>query len=792
MENKFTQLSLDVLALAKEQTRRSRHAFIGSEDLLLALVMTKNSIAGSVLNRYVSVEDVANCIDVNMDTSVNVKNVTYSAKMNRILDNALEISERLQSNLVGTEHLLLGILSEDVKATQILNRLKVDVQRLVKDIYREIGFSINEKTGDLEDKKQSKTPVLDALTRDLTEQAVAGKISKIIGRETETRRILQVLSRKNKNNPVLVGEPGVGKTAVIEALANLLVNQEVPKSLQGKRLLSLDVGSLVAGTKYRGEFEERMKRIVDEILFSGDIILFIDEIHMLVGAGGSEGSVDAANILKPALARGEIQIIGATTFSEYQKNIEKDAALERRFAPVSIDEPTPEKTFDMLNMIISEFEQYHGVSIPADVIKEAVYLSSRYISDRKLPDKAIDLIDEAASKLILDLCQNQKEEPTAILEDTIQQQLSAKDFEQAGASFKQLVSTMKKQEKQKETVKKIPVLSQRDIAQVVSSWTGVPVTELEKKESQRLLRMEKELHKRVIGQDKAVSAVSRAIRRSKSGMGDPKKPIGSFLFLGPTGVGKTELAKALADILFGSEDKMIRVDMSEFMDRHSTSRFIGSPPGFVGYDEGGQLTEKVRRQPYSVILFDEMEKAHPDVFNILLQILDDGYVTDAKGRRVDFRNTILILTSNIGATLLRDEKKVGFGAAVSQDQMAMEKTIRDELKKVVRPEFLNRIDEIVVFHSLEQEHVYQIVKLLMKDTLKRLEDLGATVSVSSSVIKKIAKDGFDIEYGARPIKRAIQKEIEDKLSEKLLDGTIRQDSHVKIGLKQDAITIHVK
>ena len=637
----------------------------------------------------------------------------------------------------------------------------------------------------------------------MTKLAKENKLDPVVGRSREVKRLIQILSRRTKNNPVLVGEPGVGKTAIAEGLAQKIILGEVPEDMQEKRLMMLDMGSLVAGTKYRGEFEDRMKKVIDEIYNDGQVILFIDELHTLIGAGGAEGAIDASNILKPALARGELQTIGATTLDEYQKYIEKDSALERRFARIQVDEPTPEEAEEILQGLRSRYEEHHGVEITDEAVRAAVNLSVRYITSRKLPDKAIDLIDESAAKVRLDQTDHLTKSTVIKLEidELVQEKEAAiqkQDFENAAQLRRQEKALRKKLQKvsaieAKQEQGYADRVTEEDVATVVSEWTGVPLQQLEKKESERLLELEGLLHERVVGQDEAVKAVSRAIRRARSGLKDPDRPIGSFMFLGPTGVGKTELAKALSEVMFGSEDALIRVDMSEFMEKYSTSRLIGSPPGYVGYDEGGQLTEKIRQKPYSVILLDEVEKAHPDVFNLLLQVLDDGHLTDSKGRKVDFRNTIMIMTSNIGATQIREEKNVGFNVQdVTKDHKAMQKRILEELKKAFRPEFLNRIDETVVFHSLSKDEIHTIVQIMSKAIIKRLKEQDIQVKITPSAIDVIGKAGFDPEYGARPIRRALQKEIEDRLSEALLGGEIRLGDHVTVGASKGKITLNVR
>lgn len=627
-----------------------------------------------------------------------------------------------------------------------------------------------------------------------------------VGREKEVKRVIQILSRRTKNNPVLIGEPGVGKTAIAEGLAQRIVAGDVPEDMQNKRLMMLDMGSLVAGTKYRGEFEDRLKKVIEEIYNDGQVILFIDELHTLIGAGGAEGAIDASNILKPALARGELQTIGATTLDEYQKYIESDAALERRFATVQVNEPTSAEALEILKGLRPRYEDHHHVNITDDALDQAVKLSTRYISDRFLPDKAIDLMDEASAKVRID--QMDKPTPASKQAKALTDLAAAKeaaierqDFEQA-AKLRTEEMTLRQKVEARAAKAAAAVTPDRqyatdvtgeDIADVVAEWTGVPVTQLKQTDADRLVNLESILHKRVIGQEEAVSAVSRAIRRARSGLKDPNRPIGSFMFLGPTGVGKTELAKALAEAMFGSEDNMIRVDMSEYMEKYSTSRLIGSAPGYVGYDEGGQLTEKVRQKPYSVVLFDEVEKAHPDVFNILLQVLDDGYLTDSKGRKVDFRNTILIMTSNLGATKLRDEKTVGFGAEdMANSYRAMSQTIRETLKQSFRPEFLNRIDETVIFHSLKKDELHEIVKLMAKHIVDRVAEQNIKLKITPAAIEVVAKAGFDPEYGARPIRRALQTQVEDKLSEALLNGEVKANDQVTVGATHGEITVNVK
>lgn len=818
MEDLFTPKAKEVLMLAQEEAKYFKHQTIGSEHLLLALVVEKEGIAGKTLREMnIQENDIREEIEHYTGFGM-VKHypdnyfLPYSPRVKQIIAYANDEAKRSGAEKIGTEHLLLGLLrDEEILASRIMLNLGLSLSRMRQLLKKKMGQeptrnqmqTPNRRKQPTQAKQETMegTPTLDALARDLTRQAIEQRLDPVVGRNKEVRRLVQVLSRRTKNNPVLVGEPGVGKTAIVEGLAQRIIHGQVPEDMLHKRVMMLDMGSLVAGTKFRGEFEERLKKIIDEIYNDGHIILFIDEIHTLIGAGSAEGSVDASNILKPALARGEIQLIGATTLNEYQKYVEKDSALERRLAKVQVDEPSQEEAVQILQGLRPRYEEHHGLRISDEAIEAAVTMSVRYIHSRQLPDKAIDLIDESAAKVRLDASnkpskvtdlQNELVRVNAEKEEAIYNQA----FEQAAQlrleERKIAEKLAQAQQKQIEN-QELQVVSAEDVAEVVSQWTGVPVQQIAKKESQRLMDLEKILHQRVVGQDKAVVAVSRAIRRARSGLKDPNRPIGSFMFLGPTGVGKTELAKALAQAMFGSEDALIRVDMSEFMEKYSTSRLIGSPPGYVGYEEGGQLTEKVRTKPYSVILLDEVEKAHPDIFNILLQVLDDGYLTDAKGRRVDFRNTILIMTSNLGATQLREEKSVGFNAVdQSKDQRAMEKRILEELKKAYRPEFLNRIDETVVFNSLDASEIHEIVKIMSRQIVARMAEQGIQLKITPSAIDVIGKAGFDPEYGARPIRRALQREIEDKLSEALISGQVQIGDAVTIGASKGHITLTVK
>ena len=818
MEERYTPSAKQVLVLAQQQANYFKHQAIGTEHLLLALTMEKNGVAAKVLQSFVVTEvDVREEIEHivgygNLQRRGADTYLPYSPRTRYVLERAREHAKLFNVEKVGTEHILLALLEDDKTiSSRILAALNIDLRKVKNITYRTMGVDATtanrtRKKLALSEKKQDNgTPTLDELARDLTEMVRKDQIDPVVGRDNEIKRVVQILSRRTKNNPVLLGEPGVGKTAVAEGFSQKIVNGEVPDNLKNKRVMMLDMGSLVAGTKYRGEFEDRLKKIIEEIREDGNVILFIDEMHTLIGAGGAEGAIDASNILKPALARGEVQVIGATTLNEYQKYVEADAALERRFASVTINEPTPEVALTILKGLRPKYEKHHQLQITDKALESAVKLSKRYIASRFLPDKAIDLMDEAAARVRINNAQK-VDKVSAIkkkLSELSQEKTEAllkEDFEKAAEIRNEELKIQEKLEKQIQRDKdeedsnnyRVKVTAE-DIAEVVSEWTGVPVTQINRSEGDRLIRLEKILHNRVIGQDEAVKAVSKAIRRARSGLKDPTRPIGSFMFLGPTGVGKTELAKALAEAMFGSEDSMIRIDMSEYMEKYTTSRLIGSPPGYVGYDEGGQLTEKVRNNPYSVVLLDEVEKAHNDVFNILLQVLDDGFLTDSKGRKVDFRNTIIIMTSNLGATALRDEKSVGFGAKdVSDDYEAMAAKVRETLKKTFRPEFLNRLDETVVFHSLNKEEIHQIVKLMAKNIIDRIKEQNINLKITPAAIDIVAEAGFDAEYGARPIRRVLQDKIEDLLSEELLAGNIETGATVTIGAKKGEITIKVK
>ena len=815
MDNMFTPSAKHVLALAHEQAKYFKHQAVGTEHLLLALAIEREGIASKIFEQFsITSDDIQEEIERmigygTMDDMGPADYLPYSPKARQVLALAGQEAQQLNALKIGTEHLLLALISDEgILSSRILMSLDVLPRQIRKVTLRRLGVSdiqarqrLGRQPG--QRTRRSQTPTLDKLARDMTQMARDGKLDPVIGRDNELRRVEQILSRRTKNNPVLIGEPGVGKTAIAEELARRMANNEVPEDLAQKRLMILDMGSLVAGTKYRGEFEDRLKKVIDEIQKDGHVILFIDELHTLIGAGGAEGAIDASNILKPALARGDLQTIGATTLDEYQKYIESDAALERRFATVQIEEPTENIALQILNGLRPKYEEHHHVKIDDDALKQAVKLSSRYITDRYLPDKAIDLIDEASSMVRIDAEEKGNHQPslTTRLVQLRQQKEAAienQDFDQA-ANLRQEELTLKakvdEQQKkaEKQSAQRKLHTTGEDVAKIVAEWTGVPLTQLKKSESERLVNLEKVLHNRVIGQNEAVSVVAKAIRRARSGLKDPQRPIGSFMFLGPTGVGKTELAKALAAAMFGSEDNMIRIDMSEYMEKYSTSRLIGAAPGYVGYDEGGQLTEKVRQHPYSVVLLDEAEKAHPDVFNLLLQVLDDGYLTDAKGRKVDFRNTIIIMTSNLGATQLQDEKEVGFGARdVSQDYQAMASAIRQQLKLHFRPEFLNRIDETIIFHSLQKDELHQIVKLIVAQLRARVAEQGINLKVTPAAIDVVATKGYNPAYGARPLRRALQDLIEDPLSTALLSGNVKTGDNVVVGAHQGKITLKVK
>lgn len=799
----FTEKANKSLNAAVKAAEDLGHTYIGSEHILLGLLSDTSTVAGAVLAAhnitYADIEEeLKRSIGVGVPTELQPDDFTPRSK--NILETSVAFARQMGQQLVGTEHVLLAIAREgSCSATLLLSRAGVSMQDIVNDVSKALmGGTANAGTDNKDGGKENES-MLSQFGRDLTKLAKDGKIDPVIGRQKEIERVIQILSRRTKNNPCLIGEPGVGKTAIAEGLALKIVSGEVPELLKDKKIYSLDLTGMVAGTKYRGDFEERIKKVIDEVKNAKDVILFIDEVHTLIGAGSAEGAADAANILKPSLARGELQIIGATTIEEYRKHIEKDAALERRFQPVMVDEPSQEEAIEILKGIKDKYEAHHKVKITDEAIESAVKLSTRYIGDRYLPDKAIDLIDEAASRVRLrsytapsDL--KELEDKKKSVEAEKLSAVNAQEFERAAALRDEERKLDKEIKDKKENWhdmagKSHDEVTPADIADIVSSWTGVPVTQLSTEESDRLLHMEDELHRRIVGQDEAVEAVSRAIRRGRVGLKDPKKPIGSFIFLGPTGVGKTELCKALAAVMFGDENAMIRLDMSEYMEKHTVSRLIGSPPGYVGYDEGGQLTEKVRRKPYSVVLFDEIEKAHPDVFNMLLQILDDGVLTDGQGRRVDFKNCIIIMTSNVGAKLISQKQKAFGFAAGAKELEQNEKEIKDavmgELRNTFRPEFLNRVDDIIVFQRLTKENIKEIASRLLAVLQKRVEDMGIEVTFSDEAVSKIADAGFDDVYGARPLKRAIQSRIEDALSEEMLKGNVKKGGKYICNVKDD-------
>ena len=787
MFNHFTQRAQKVLQLAQEEAIRMKHDAIGTEHILLGLIREGGGIAAKALE---AIEVTPEVIEEGIEKLVGVGTkdvgpvVHYTPRAKKVIELSVDESRKLGHTYIGTEHILLALIREgEGVAARVLNNAGVSLNKARQQVLQLLGNHDTNTAGNASATPTANTPTLDSLARDLTQIAREGSLDPVIGRSKEITRVIEVLSRRTKNNPVLIGEPGVGKTAIAEGLAQQIVNNEVPEILRDKRVMTLDMGTVVAGTKYRGEFEDRLKKVMDEIRQAGNVILFIDELHTLIGAGGAEGAIDASNILKPSLARGELQCIGATTLDEYRKYIEKDAALERRFQPIQVDEPTPEEAVLIIRGLRDRYEAHHRVKITDEAVEAAVQLSNRYISDRFLPDKAIDLMDEAGSKVRLrsyttppnlkELEQKlesvKAEKNAAVQSQEFEKAANLRDSEQ---KLKDELEVTKKEWKEKQGRSESEV-TVNDIAEVVAMWTGIPVAKIAQEESEKLLNLEEELHKRVVGQSEAVKAISRAIRRARAGLKDPKRPIGSFIFLGPTGVGKTELGRALAEVMFGDEDSMIRIDMSEYMEKHSTSRLVGSPPGYVGYEEGGQLTEKVRRKPYSVVLLDEIEKAHPDVFNILLQVLDDGRLTDSKGRVVDFRNTVVIMTSNIGAEALKYRKSVGFGAQETAKTEATAKDVMlEELKKAFRPEFLNRIDETIVFHTLKKDELAEIVGKMAEQLTKRLAEQHIELELTPAALDKIAEEGYDPEYGARPIRRALQKHVEDRLSEEILKGEV--------------------
>lgn len=801
----YTEQAKEVLKIAKTVARELRHPYIGTEHLLVGLKKVYTGVAGQVLAlNGVSEENIRKIIDelVSPGEGATVTgSPQMSPRLTYILEESKEEALRLRSDEAGTEHMLLAILRDvDCVAARILLTLNVNLQKLCQDILVSVGADPKEYMEEMQEDGRRKNSVLEQYGTDLTLQAAEGKLDPVIGREKEIERLMQILSRRTKNNPCLVGEPGVGKTAVLEGLAQRIARGVVPETMKNRRIVTMDLAGMIAGSKYRGEFEERMKRLIQEVKAAGNVILFLDEVHTIIGAGGAEGAMDASNILKPSLARGELQLIGATTIVEYRKYIEKDAALERRFQPVTVEEPTREECLEILKGLQEKYEEHHRVSVREQALEAAVSLSERYISDRFLPDKAIDVLDEACAKVSLKgfKVPENMEELEKVIEQLARDKedaIRAGDMKEASLLHQEQQEAQKKLEQQKKrfqrnNARRQVCVTADDIAGVVSEWTKIPVQKLAESESARLKRLEQTLHKRVVGQEEAVTAVAKAVRRGRVGLKDPARPIGSFLFLGPTGVGKTELSKALAEALFGNEDSMIRVDMSEYMEKHSVSKMIGSPPGYVGHEDGGQLSEQVRRHPYSVVLFDEIEKAHPDVFNILLQVLDDGHITDSQGRKVDFRNTVIIMTSNAGAQAIIDPKRLGFVTKEDEagDYKRMKSNVMNEVKLLFRPEFLNRIDEILVFHALNNADMKKIVSMMCKEVCVRAkEQLGITLHVRDSVKKHIVETGTDQKYGARPLRRAVQNLLEDKLAEAVLDGTIKRGQTVEAGMSKKEI-----
>lgn len=802
MEINYTEQAKETLTAAKNYAKELKHPYIGTEHLLLGLCTVYSGVAAQVLEMNgLRKEEILKVVGelVSPVGETSGKTPEESPRLLFILEESAGEAEKLRSKKIGTEHLLLAVVHDvECVAARILITLNVNLQKVLQDILFAIGE--NPKAYMEKNENGNKAGVLEQYCTDLTEQAAEGRLDPVIGREDEMTRLMQILSRRTKNNPCMVGEPGVGKTAIIEGVAARIAKEAVPEKMKDKRIISLDLAALIAGSKYRGEFEERMKRLVAEVKAEGNIILFLDELHTVVGAGGAEGAMDASNILKPSLARGEIQLIGATTITEYRKYIEKDAALERRFQPVMVEEPSKEESIRILQGLKQKYEEHHKVVISQEALEAAVMLSDRYISDRFLPDKAIDVLDEACSKAALKgyKVPESAEKLESLWKSAGQElELAVKEGRMAEASLlmREREETKKKLDQAKKRMarqqkNKSTVLTDNEIAEVVAEWTKIPVKKLAQTESERLKKLEQVLHKRVIGQNDAVTAVAKAVKRGRVGLKDPTRPVGSFLFLGPTGVGKTELSKALAEALFGAEEAMIRIDMSEYMEKHSVSKMIGSPPGYVGHEDGGQLSEKVRRHPYSVVLFDEIEKAHPDVFNILLQVLDDGHITDSQGRKIDFSNTVIIMTSNAGAQAIVDAKRLGFNAVQDEkeDYKKMQSNVMDEVKRLFRPEFLNRIDEIIVFHALTEKDLQQIVGLLCKDLIKRAkEQLDITLKIRDSVKKAIAEKGNDRKYGARPLRRALQSELEDPMTEAILNGEIKRGDTVEAGMSRKQI-----
>ncbi len=806
MTDRFTEKARTAITLAVDAAEALEHNYVGTEHLLLGLIQEGTGVAARVLEECGVREEkvmelVSQLITPNQSVRLTERN-TYTPSARRVIENSYKEAVRFKAPLIGTEHLLIAIVREnDCVASRLLNTMGISIQRLYGDLMLAMGEDAAAGREDMQGggrpspsaRPRTNTPTLDNYSRDLTALAREGKLDPVIGRKQEIQRVVQILSRRTKNNPCLIGEPGVGKTAVVEGLAQMIAEGDVPETILNKRVMTLDLSGMVAGSKYRGEFEERIKKVLAEVMNDGEVLLFIDEIHTIIGAGGAEGAIDASNILKPSLARGEIQLIGATTIEEYRKYIEKDAALERRFQPVTVEEPSEEEAYEILKGLRGRYEEHHKVKITDEALLAAVRLSARYINDRFLPDKAIDLIDEASSKLRLTVFVEPEEIKTLEqeienLESQKEAAIASENYEKAGEIKKRQVKKREKIEKirdrwQKEKTSRKLVVTEGEIADVVSGWTKIPVRKLEEEESERLKKLESILHERVVGQEEAVSAVARAIRRGRVGLKDPARPIGSFLFLGPTGVGKTELCKALAEAMFGTENALIRVDMSEYMEKHSVSKMIGSPPGYVGYDEGGQLSEKVRRNPYSVILFDEIEKAHPDVFNILLQVLDDGHITDSQGRKIDFKNTILIMTSNAGAENIISPKRLGFTSVddATEKYKFMKDRVMEEVKRLFKPEFINRVDEIIVFHPLNRDNMREIVSIMLRSINKRTrQQMNIDLQVTDQGKEFLIEKGYDEKYGARPLRRTIQSQVEDKLAEKILEGVVKEGDQVEI------------
>lgn len=813
MQGKFTNKAQEVLKRAQEAALKLGNKYVGTEHILLGLTLVSDSVAAKALeSQGVTYHQVMDKIQsMTGGTSAYYIPADFTPRAKRVVESSVQEAFRMGTGYVGTEHILIALIREnDNIAVRIMVSLDLNLQRLYDDIMNMLGEGEDQNgsargmNSQGEKQEKSATETLDKFSRDMTALAKKNKFDPIVGRDKEIERIVQILSRRTKNNPCLVGDPGVGKTAIVEGLAQKIAEGNVPDTLKNKRIVGLDLSAMVAGSKYRGEFEERMEKAMDEVKADGNIILFVDEIHTIIGAGAAEGAIDASNILKPALSRGEIQLIGATTLEEYRKHIEKDAAFERRFQPVKVEEPDEQAAVAMLKALRDKYEMHHKVTISDDAIEAAVKLSARYVSDRFLPDKAIDLIDEAASRLRLKTFSApdnvaEMEEKLAEMEKEKEAAIKTEEFEKA-AEIKRTQDALRaqwkeaKKEWENNHENQAQIVTREEVAEVVSVWTGVPLQSLQEEESQRLLHLEDTLHQRVIGQSEAVKALAKAIRRGRVGLKDPNRPIGSFLFLGPTGVGKTELSKALAEALFGDEDAMIRIDMSEYMEKHSVSRMVGSPPGYVGYEEGGQLSEKVRRNPYSVVLFDEIEKASPDVFNVLLQVLDDGHITDGQGRKVDFKNTVIIMTSNAGARSIVEPKRVGFTSMETEEQsyQNMKKNVMEEVRHIFKPEFLNRIDDMIVFHSLTQEDILEIVKLMTKTVSKRIkENMDITVTFTDKALEKIAEEGYDKAFGARPLRRAIQSRIEDAFAEEYLMGNFKAGDKVSVGVKTNGFLFRV-